>query len=339
MDEIKLRDLIPNVSAAARTLGLSTKTLFVWIKQNRVPPKRVIKLANALDREIHELLPFAERTVGEDRSVQKTPEDLEVLNSHYMNGTTPDTHSHRMVLKTWGDRWPLLYQTLHEMKDGELTTKQAAERLGVVQSSIPHLRKRYGIEMPKRKKAPPKQPKKKDKNLDHALDVVAGRVTARDAAKNASASLRSLHRYITSLIDPRTLNELAHWSPSFRLAFALEVSRKSPKVVEKWRKLAQDRRLLLKKRTKMPEPVENWRETPMWRMAVALLTGEADLETIAAGRGGEPAVIDGLITNYLRDLGLSCRGLSVHHQAAAAEVIMALQSHYRAVPESDGSNT
>lgn len=334
---MNLRDLIPNIAETARTLGLSYKTVFTWVKNNKVPPRRVIPLANALDVELFTLMQFAERAPSNAQTLIKASSELEEINSHYLNGTTPESNSHRAVLTAWGDRWPLLYQTLHRLTAREITAAQAAKILEITPTAIHNIRRRYGLNpgrtAPKiqTKRAPRAKPKKKDLNLEHALDAIAGRVTAKEAAERATASLRSMHRYIAGLIEPRTLNELSHWSPNFRVAFTLEVTGKSPKVVEKWRKVAENRGLLLKKRPIPPKPVENWRGAPLWRLTVAALTGEADIPVIAASRGGSAPVIDGLVTKYLHDLDLECRNLSVHHQAAAAEIIVAMQSHYRSI--------
>lgn len=340
---MNLRDIIPNIAETARTLGVSYKTVFTWVKNNKVPPRRVIPLANALDVELFTLMPFAERAPSNAQTLMKSSDELEVINEHYQNGTAPESNSHRAVLTAWGDRWPLLYQTLHRLNAREIAAAEAAKILGITPSAVHNIRRRYGLNPGKPKPAAPARrtkPKKKDLNLEHALDAIAGRITAKEAAERATTSLRSMHRYIADLIEPRTLNELSHWSLNFRVAFTLEVTGKSPKVVEKWRKVAENRGLLLKKRPILPKPVENWRGAPLWRLTVAALTGEADIPVIATSRGGSATVIEGLVTKYLHDLDLECRNLSVHHQAAAAEIIVAMQSHYRALPKpiEEGTN-
>lgn len=326
-----LRHLITDIPKTAEAMNVSYKTVYTWVKNNKVPPKRVFHLANALDVEIPTLLPFADRAKADNRAILKSADDLGEINRCYLDPDLERSKSCKHVLATWGDRWPLLYTTLLQLKAREIGVSQAADRLQITVSAVHNLRRRYGLQPGRVAKVAPVKMKKKDLAFDNVFDVIAGRETARSAAEKAVVSLRSLHRYIESLIDPRTLNELSHWSRNFRTAFALERIGKSQKVVEIWRKNAENRGLLLKKRPIFPKTVENWRETPLWRLTVAVLTGEQDIDTIAVMRGGDAAVLDHLVTKYLLDAGLSCRNLSIHHQAAAAEVIVAAQSHYRRV--------
>ena len=60
--ENTLRQLVKNQAALARDVGVSVQTIRIWLELNAIPPRRVIAVANALDVEITDLLPFAQKT-------------------------------------------------------------------------------------------------------------------------------------------------------------------------------------------------------------------------------------------------------------------------------------
>jgi hypothetical protein len=322
-------------AAIARALGRSDLTVRRWIENNKVPPKMAIKLANVLDVEIPEILPFADRAKSQTKpTMAKSMSDFEVIDHYRQTGVLPsDTalteHSVKSVLVYWGDRWPLMYKTIMGLHRGEITASDAAKTLGITPGAIHNIRRRYGLNPGRRKKAAPITPPTKKVRL-LALDVIAGRVSAVAASKsNPDVSLRTLHRHIELMIRPEMLNELAHWSLNFRSAYALDVDKKRGRVVLLWRKQAEKRGFLLKKRPTLPKPVTNWRSAPLWRLAVAVLLGEQDLEEIALLRGGEAHILGDLVEGYLRQMNLDGWDRSLFHKAAAAEVILAEQSHFR----------
>lgn len=325
------------MAAVARQLKVSPLTVKRWVANDRVPPRKAIKLANALDIEIHEILPFAERAPSASKpAIQKTLSDLDTIND-YFYGRQTATHlpqnSIRATLTHWGDKWPLLYETLNRLGRREIGVTEASKILGVALPTVHNLRRRYGLAPGALKRTKPRNrpaKKKRDVALDLALDVISGRMTASAAGKSSpEVSLRTLHRYIEDLIRPETLNEMAHWSTNFRHAYALDVEKKRTKVVPNWRKLAESRGFILKKKPRWPEPVENWRKAPLWRLAVAELAGELDLEEIARLRGGSFEVLRGLIDSFVGQYGIDGWQRSIYHQAAAAEIILAHQSNFR----------
>lgn len=327
--ENTLRQLVKNQAALARDVGVSVQTVRIWLELNAIPPRRIIAVANALDIELTELLPFAQKAYKPVSTKPKTLEDLRMIleGSH-----DPDDPSAQRIKGTWGDRLPLLYTTLVKLQNKETTVKEAAETLGITKSAVHNIRKRYGT-APGSLKAARKPEGRYSLTAREArklaLDVIAGRKTAKGAAEGAGVSLRTLHRHIEDVLRPLYLNEISHWSKDFRLALACEIEKNLPKHTLEWRKWAEDRQLLLKKAPVWPKSPQNWREVSIRRVIVAILAGEHMVTELAAMRGGEPHVLMEHVERELRQMGMPALSLTIHHQAAVAEIILARESHFR----------
>ena len=327
--ENTLRDLVKNQAALARDVGVSVQTVRNWMDLNAIPPRRIIEVANALDVEIEDLLPFAQRAYKPVSTKPKTLDDLRLIleGSH-----DPDDPSAQRIKGAWGDRLPLIYTTLVKLQSKEITVTEAAEILGITKSAVHNIRKRYGT-APGSLKAE-KKPEgryaltaKEARKL--ALDVIAGRTSARSAAQGAKISLRTLHRHIEDILRPLYLNEISHWSKNFRLALTYEIEKNLPRHSLMWRKWAEDRQLLLKKAPSWPKSPANWREVPIRRVIIAFLTKEHTVTELAAMRGGEAHILMEHVGRELRQMGVPTLSLTAHHQAAAAEIILARESHFR----------
>ena len=327
--ENTLRQLVKNQAALARDVGVSVQTVRIWLELNAIPPHRVIAVAIALDVEIADLLPFAQKAYKPVSTKPKTLDDLRLIleGSH-----DPDDPSAQRIKGAWGDRLPLLYTTLVKLQGKVITATEAAEILGITKGAVHNLRKRYGV-APGRLKAA-KHPEgryklgaKEARKL--TLDVIAGRTSARSAAQGANISLRTLHRHIEDVLRPLYLNEISHWSKSFRLALAYEIEKNLPRHSLKWRKWAEERHLLLKKAPSWPKSPTNWREVPVRRVIIAILAGEHPVTELAAMRGGAATILMEHVARELRQMGMPALSLTSHHQAAAAEIILARESHIR----------
>lgn len=327
--ENTLRDLVKNQAALARDVGVSVQTVRNWLELNAIPPRRIIPVANALDVEITTLLPFAQKTYKPVLTRPKTLDDLKaVLEGRY----DPADKSADRIKGTWGERLPLLYETLVRLQAKRITIREAAETLGITKSAIHNIRKRYGT-APGSLKAV-KKPEgryaltaKEARKL--ALDVIAGRTSARSAAQGAKISLRTLHRHIEDVLRPLYLNEISHWNKNFRLALAYEIENKLPKHSLEWRKWAEERHLLLKNHQPGQDLPQNWREVSIRRVIIAVLSGEHTATELAALRGGEPHILMEHVERELAQMGMPALSLTIHHQAAAAEIILARESHFR----------
>lgn len=326
--ENTLRDLVKNQAALARDVGVSVQTVRNWMDLNAIPPRRIIDVANALDVELTELLPFAQKTYKPVSTKPKTLDDLRLIleGSH-----DPDDPSAQRIKGTWGDRLPLLYTTLAKLQSKEITVTEAAEILGITKSAVHNIRKRYGtapgpIKGARRPEGRYALTAKEAKKL--ALDVIAGRKTARAAAEGANISLRTLHRHIEDVLRPLYLNEISHWSKNFRLALAYEIEKNLPRHSLMWRKWAEERHLLLKKAPSWPKSPENWHEVSIRRVIIAILAGEHTVTELAAMRGGGSHILMEHVARELGQMGMPALSLTSHHQAAA-EIILARESHFR----------
>ena len=327
--EKTLRDLVKNQAALARDVGVSVQTVRNWMELNAIPPRRIIAVANALDVELTELLPYAQKTY---KPVLTRPKTLDDLKAVLEGSHDPDDPSAQRIKGTWGDRLPLLYTTLVKLQGKVITVTEAAEILGITKGAVHNIRKRYGtapgpIKAAKKPEGRYALTAKEARKL--ALDVIAGRKTARAAAEGANISLRTLHRHIEDVLRPLYLNEISHWSKNFRLALAYEIEKNLPKHSLAWRKWVEEHHLLLKKATNWPKSPTNWREVSIRRIIIAILSGEHTVTELAAMRGGEPHVLMEHVERELRQMGMPALSLTIHHQAAAAEIILARESHFR----------
>lgn len=199
------------------------------------------------------MLPYARKGYKPVKVKEKSLEDLKAI----LDGQAdPKDRSAAKVREVWGSRLPLLYDTLVRLDRKEIGVGDAAEILGLTKSSVHNLRARYGIapgtlKGAKKTEGRYKMGAKEARKL--SLDVVAGRKTAKDAAKGANISLRTLHRHLEHLLRPQFLNEISHWSKSFRLALAYEIEKGIERHTIKWLKWAKKRHLLLKKTSKWPK--------------------------------------------------------------------------------------
>ena len=296
---------------------------------NAIPPRRIIDVANALDVEITDLLPLAQKTYKPVSTKPKTLDDLRLI----LEGNhDPDDPSAQRIKGAWGERLLLLYETLVKLQSKVITVTDAAEILGITRGAVHNIRKRYGtapgpIKGARRPEGRYALTAKEARKL--TLDVIAGRKTARSAAQGAKISLRTLHRHIEDVLRPLYLNEISHWSKNFRLALAYEIEKNLPKYSEMWRKWAEERHLLLKKSPIWPKSPANWREVSIRRVIVAILSGKASAQEVAHLRGGEAHILLEHVERELRQMGMPALSLTIHHQAAAAEIILARESHFR----------
>lgn len=251
--ENTLRQLVKNQAALARDVGVSVQTVRIWLDLNAIPPRRIIDVANALDVDLADLLPFAQKTYRPVSTKPKTLDDLRLILEGKID---PDDPSAQRIKGAWGDRLPLLYTTLVKLQGKVITVTEAAEILGITKGAVHNIRKRYGtapgpIKGARRPEGRYKLGAKEARKL--TLDVIAGRKTAKGAAEGARISLRTLHRHIEDVLRPLYLNEISHWSKNFRLALAYEIEKNIEKYSEMWRKWAEDRNLILKKRPIWPK--------------------------------------------------------------------------------------
>ena len=361
-DLTSVRTLIPSVTKLARELECSVYAIYQWIKLNRLPGGRVVKIANFYDVELADLLPLtgsdASRTT---RAINKPKSTLHALLEVYRGERTLEEAcstvgipiiSGRLIMTHWGDELPTLYTTLVQLDEKRISLETAMQRLGVTKYTLHGIRAKYGFAPGKLKKTRPvSQIRERTETQDQvAFRVIAGLMSTKEAMEATESSYRSVFRFIERVSDVK-LNDLSAWPLSFRAAFATELERerdyrpedgeKPDRYVQKWLEFATEQRLFLKKSTKYPKTPDSWKSLPLKRLLVAVLVGEATLAEVAASRGADEVILRGLFTSDLRVIDLTfdeVEAMSIQHQTALAELLLAIIDRRRKFVEMEVGN-
>lgn len=328
-----------------RRLGITEAALRSWLINNHVPVSRLTDLANALDVELRDLLVFADRPEdleGSDATISKPPGTIDALLAVKRGETTIadvakdlglSEHSLLVTYAINNGRLELLKEALYGFSDGRHTSTEAGGMLGVSRTQVHYLMRVFGVPKPKAKpkSGPGRYLTLKPLAEKVALDVIAGRTSAKQASEEHEMSNRTLHRHIKR-ITPYSLNEMSSWPASFRLAYALELEGKAPKLIEKLLDFVKLHGLILRKNPMPPKPVVDWRRVPTGRILLAVLLGEFTLDEIVAMRGGAKEPIVNLCDGELKRFRLRMRdamALPVVHQAALADLMLMEGSYFR----------
>lgn len=349
-DLTSVRTLITSVTKLARHIEISPSSIYQWIKVNRIPGAHVIRVANFYDVEVRDLLPLTGSDKTHSNRVNKKPRTiLPALLEVYRGNKSLDEacaetgvskRSATLVMVNWGDELPTLYTTLEQLDQERISLDQAAQRLKISKITLHGLRSKYGyapgVKQPG-EKAQALQ-KRREERAAHevaarewVMRAISGEVTAVEAAKAAGVAYRTMFRAIEA-VSPRKLNELSGWPRSFRKAFACELSKNAPPLVESWLKFAADHRLLLKDSPRYPPAPRSWAGVTAKRMLVAVLIGQATVEEIAAAREVPASVVRSAFTSDLMTLGITFDAvmtLPYEHQIALAELLMAVVDRKR----------
>lgn len=332
------------VTRLADRLRVSATTLYRWMKTNHVPASQVTALADALDIPMYEAMNLiANPDYSTTPTIQKPSGTLSTLLEVHRGNMTLEEAAQRLqtpfepLKRSYelnADRLPLLHATIQAYKERRINRKEALKTLDLSPTQFHYLLRTYGEtrERTKTDKSPGKYLQLRPIYEGMALDVVASRTTASAAAEKAGLSVRTLHRYITDLIKPRTLTEITHWPVSFRLAWALELQGRSPKIIENLVEYAQKHELVLEKRVRVTKQPENWRDASISTLLRVVLYGEKDLTQVAILRGGAEPVIKNLFNGVLKGVGLrfdQLMSMSTLHQHAVADLLTMIESHYR----------
>lgn len=321
----------------AHDLNISGTTLNRWVNVDHVPASRIKALSETLDVPLHKLMHLVETPVATPTTPTqaKPPGTLAVLLEVHRGTLSLEDAAERLqtaflpLKKAYelnAHRLPLLYNTVEAYKAGRIKRGEAMAVLGVSAAQFHYLLRTYG-ETPRRtrkRQAPGKYIRNRPLYEKTALDVVAGRVNARKAVEGTSLALRTLHRYVTLLIGPRTLSEMTHWPTSFRAAWALELDGKAPKVVPNLVSHLENHGFTLVKRVKQPKPTLDFRKTNVQTLLRVVLYGEKTVVEVAAARGGSATVMKNLFNGVLSTWGLrfsQVEALGATHQAAIADAI------------------
>lgn len=346
-DLTTVRSLITSVTPLARHLKVTPAAIYRWIKVDRIPGNYIVKVANFYDVELRDLLPLTGSDKNNEftlrlkpRNVLKTLMDVfrgTITLQQAMTLTGSSKISLKLILNHWGDELPTLYTTLEQLDQKRIDLDEACRRLNVTKYTMHGIRRKYGYAPgPTQRTRPlPTLPQRRLTTRDASLACISGKLTAKEAAHQYKISERTIFRDIESL-SPVKLNELAAWPISFREAFAVELTQEMPKYVQKWLEFAINARLYLEKSPKYPTEPIDWRKQPLKRLLIAVLLGEHTVDEIAHLRGADPGILRHLFTSDLRPIGMTfeeAEHLPIIHQAALAELIMAVLSRKRRVAE------
>jgi hypothetical protein len=333
-DTSSVRALVTSVTELAKHLKLTNNGIYRWIKVNRIPAHHIITVANYYDVELNDLMPLTGSDLSAPPNVILKQRDTLPTLLKVKAGTITLSQASRLleqrevglklILTHWGDQLQLLYDTLQELDLGLVSLDNAAKRLGVAKYTLHGIRRKYGFApgVLKRKRPLPTLPARKARNTEAAIEVIAGTKTAVEAAKAYKMSERTIFRAIEHLTSYK-LTELAHWPTVFRQALTVEITKNTPKYVESWLKFAESHSLFTRKDTKYPVSPESWQKAPLKRLLVAVLSGEYDLDAVAAMRRADPVILRSLFNSDLRSLNLTyeeVENMSVQHQGALAEL-------------------
>ena len=342
-DLTSVRTLITSVTKLAKALECSVYAVYQWIKLNRIPGKRIVKIANYYNVDLSEMLHLtgsdASRTT---RALTKPKNTLATLIEVYRGAKTLEDAcselgipliSGRLIMTHWRDELPTLFTTLTQLDEKRISLETAMQRLGVTKYTLHGIRAKYGFAPGRVKRTRPvSQIKDRTEAQDRAaLRVIAGLMTTKEAMAATESSYRSIFRFVERLTDVG-LHDLTAWPLSFRAAFAVEIEKKTQSYVRKWLKFATEQRLFLKKSTKYPKTPASWESLPLKRLLVGVLLGEATISEVAASRGADENVLRGLFTSDMRSIGLTydeVEAMSIQHQTALAELLLSVMDRRR----------
>lgn len=352
-----MRELIGNVLATARTLGVSANTIYHWIKLDRVPPKRLPKLAETLDRPIPDLWHLISpkiRKLPQRPVLRKPAGSIGTLLAVVSGKLTPDEAAERLGISVKSVRMTLERNTperlrqidsvLARVREGDLTVEEGAKELGVEVPSFHRLRAKFGASPgPRKAKVAPlgKYGRIKLAHRKLVLEVIAGRKTAVAAVQGTDLDLRTFHRHCKRMLGEPGLNGLSHWNKWFRIALAWEIDHGRRGIVEKWRQVAQQKGLNLgKDEVRLPR-VRNRKLTVVEILREAFVSGH-DIEFVAAAHGWKSAFLlkerfDKELFDF-RTTFEGVRALSAAHQAAMVEILSTLIVSHRQKQEEQGKH-
>lgn len=106
-------------------------------------------------------------------------------------------------LTRWGHRLPLLFATLDKLKTDAISSKEAAEVLGVTSRQVNQLVEKWGITKPIKPYLVTRTASKIkwEVHKKFALDYIAGKLPIVDAAEAAGISERQMRRWVAELLN------------------------------------------------------------------------------------------------------------------------------------------
>lgn len=342
-DLTSVRTLITSVRKLATHLNVTPSAVYRWIGVNRLPGAHVVNIANFYDVELRDLIPLTGSDNNNKVATKVKPRvALKNLLEVYRGKMTLEDActasgitiiSGKLVLTNWGDELPTLYTTLEQLSEGRIDIEEAMIRLNVSKYTLHGIRRKYGYAPGRRvaKARPERKGMDEDMKREIAYQVISGKISGKDACAKYDIVYGTLGKYVQNY-GQVGLQSIAKWPTAFREALGFEALSGCDRFAQSWYDYATEARLMLKKKPAYPSRPKSWKRANLKRLLIAVLVGEATLDEIAAERGGDPSIIAKLFTGELRPLKLTydrVSGMSIKHQIALAELLMAMADRKR----------
>lgn len=335
-NEVKLSTLIrrQGISNVARKMQLSAKSVSAWVKLDSVPQRKVLKLSEVLDEDPWLIQSMVKPITYKIRRVRRPAECLDTILAAYKGEPyeiKPPLTSKSLIhiLATYGDKVPLLVETMKKLMVKEITNKEAAEILGITTQAVYVTRRMNGLpasHFREKKPEPPLGPYKMNalKIPGYIKPVIEGTMSKGAAASKYGVPDRTFSRYLANALGGLTLKQLAHWPQSFRMAFAHEIDKNLPRLVPHWWKMMQEYGWKRVKAEEPMPPATDWRLMTTKRMLYCVLNEGLSVKELGELRGSEPVILHKLFDIELKPLGLTFSQvvqMSIWHQMAVMDMV------------------
>ena len=345
-DTTSVHTLITSNSELAKALGITPNAVLQWKKYGYIPSGRLKEVADFYWVSQLHIMHLVEKAAPMENNVVRKPiETLPTLLRVRAGELTMNQAARQLgitvrsllsVDAAWGNDLQLLYETLESLKDKKISLAEAAETLNLTKGTINGMRRKFGyapgaLRKVKARRMEAKNEVKKTKK-ETVFDVIAGVTTVKEASETLGMSERTVFRWIDKQSPELQLRDLTHWPNILRLALVQELKGKAPKFAQKWMKLLDESRVILRDSYKMPPKSANLGKEPLKRLLIAILTDEATLTEVAVARHADEGILTGLFSGDLQPLGLdfdTLMGLPFSHRLAVAEIFVALSERRR----------
>lgn len=325
------------IKALADALKLSQQTVNQWVKKDRISNKYILHVCHIADIPPLDLIAYIERRKRPwfYKNPEKKENLLDVLVQVYNGDLTEGKalsitklpiQTIRQVMTLWGDRLPLLRDTLHS----DLPKEIKAERLGITLRQLNRLIKTYLPDpvrpvLPYKIKRTQAQEKWK-KYRTQAVNIVRGTFSVVEAAAHIGLSERQMHRWLAKALHDRfglLLQTIRPLPKAFRYALAEEIEHDHPEVGASLVQYWLGHRLVQRP---MPASPDSWKRMNLKRCLIGLLNGEISLKDLCEAREIDKGHLVPILTRNLADLHVGFEQVaswSVAHQEALAEILNA----------------
>lgn len=318
---------------AAKAANVEVSTVMQWRASDRVPTEHLLTLSQKANMNVFELLNYLKSKPPLPASA--TPKPLAVLDA-LLTGTEhpalPDVRRKQM-LTLWGDRLPLLRDTLRTLVDPVYPNlaaysdkkAEAARLLNVTPRQIDRLlvtfqakRKPFSTQI-KTKETSKEAQARFQANRNLALEVIKGYKQPNQAAKDADITPRQLYRYIGEALQHHslTLTVLSKYPTYFRLAVAKEIE-----AGQKVSLALKIRKVYDEITPRIYSPPDDLHHAPYRDKMIAVLMAEVDMHDLTLS--APMHAIEEAFNAYCLPNGFTWRTLraaSLYHQAFFAECL------------------